>query len=65
MVMRVILITLATAGAISAQDADPEAGREIYMSYCVQCHGFDARGAAPWLVFAPPLTGRVSKMGNG
>ena len=39
-----ILMVLMTAGAASSQDADLEVGRDIYMSYCVQCHGVDAKG---------------------
>ncbi|WP_068116055.1 c-type cytochrome [Tropicimonas marinistellae] len=47
--MRVILVLLATASAnaVSGQVTDPDVGREIYLSYCVQCHGFDAEGAGP------------------
>ncbi len=60
MIARVIVMTLATAGLVSAQDADPGDGRDIYMSYCVQCHGFDAKGVGPMAeilsVVTPDLT---------
>lgn len=49
MLIRVITTVFAAAGAgaVPAQVADPDTGRDIYMSYCVQCHGFDAEGAGP------------------
>ncbi|NDR55344.1 c-type cytochrome [Aliiruegeria sabulilitoris] len=57
----------AGAGAVPAQVADPDAGRDIFMSYCVQCHGFDAEGAGPMAellnVVTPDLT--VLAKGNG
>ena len=70
MLMRVILIAFAAARAtaVSAQVADPDAGREIFMSYCVQCHGFDAEGAGPMAeilaVQTADLTG-LSKRNEG
>lgn len=61
MLMRLILMVLATTGGVSAQGAEPEVGQDIYMSYCVQCHGFDASGAGPMAellnVVTPDLTG--------
>lgn len=68
MLRRVTLMALATAGAVSAQDVDPEAGREIYMSYCVQCHGFDASGAGPMAeilaIETPDLTDLSARNGG-
>ena len=65
MLMRVIVMALATAGGVLAQDADPEVGRDMYMSYCVQCHGFDAKGVGPMAellnVNTPDLTGLAAR----
>ncbi len=47
MLARVIMTILATVGSVSAQEPDTEAGRNLYMSYCVQCHGIDAKGDGP------------------
>lgn len=59
--MRLTLMALAAAGAAAAQEADPEVGQEIFMSYCAQCHGFDATGVGPMAeilsVVTPDLTG--------
>ncbi len=69
MLIRVITAFFAAigAGAISAQVADPNAGRDVFMSYCVQCHGFDAEGAGPMAellnVITPDLT--ILAKGNG
>lgn len=58
--MWLILMVLTTAPLVSAQDADLKVGRDIYMSYCVQCHGFDATGVGPMAeilsVVTPDLT---------
>ena len=69
MLLRVITTVIAAtgAGAVPAQVADPDNGRDIFMSYCVQCHGFDAEGAGPMAellnVATPDLT--VLAKGNG
>lgn len=35
------------AGIAVAQEADPEFGRELFQTYCWQCHGSDATGDGP------------------
>ena len=45
--IRITIVFLASFGSVSAQDADPEAGRNLFVSYCSQCHGFDATGVGP------------------
>lgn len=47
MLVRVTMAIMASVGAVSAQEPDIERGRDIYMSYCVQCHGIDAKGDGP------------------
>ncbi|SDL85232.1 c-type cytochrome [Aliiruegeria lutimaris] len=67
MFLKVILMVFAAAGAstVSAQIADPDAGRDVFMSYCVQCHGFDAKGVGPMaellVVETPDLTGLAKR----
>ena len=44
MILRATVLALglgcALAGAAAAQDA-VEAGKEVYLNYCVNCHGYD------------------------
>lgn len=47
MLVRVTMAVLATVGTVSAQEPDIEAGRNLYMSHCMQCHGIDAKGDGP------------------
>ncbi len=47
MLARVIMAFMATVGTVSAQEPNSKAGQELYMSYCVQCHGIDAKGDGP------------------
>lgn len=61
MLVRAIVMLLATAGAVSAQSADLEAGKELFLNHCVQCHGADAKGDGPMAemlaISTPDLTG--------
>ncbi|SNT27868.1 c-type cytochrome [Tropicimonas sediminicola] len=65
---RLIVAALLAAGGVSAQEPDPELGRDIYMSYCAQCHGFDAQGVGPMAeilsVVTPDLTGLAARNGG-
>lgn len=68
MLTRMIFGVAMAAGAVSAQDADIAVGRDIYMSYCVQCHGFDAMGDGPMAEFlaidTPGLLGLAARNGG-
>ncbi len=65
MLLRVTLAVLSTVSVVSAQDADPNAGQDLYFSYCVQCHGVDATGDGPMAemlaIDTPDLTGLASR----
>ena len=41
------LIGCLAASACAGQQPDPQPGREIYMGYCVSCHGPQGRGDGP------------------
>jgi mono/diheme cytochrome c family protein len=47
MLVRVTMAVMATVGAVSAQEPDSKLGQDLYMSYCMQCHGVDAKGDGP------------------
>lgn len=68
MLIRATLAVLTMVGAASAQTPDAESGRTLFMTYCVQCHGSDAKGTGPMasaLSMAPPdLTGLASRNGG-
>ena len=68
MLFRVFFSAFFIAGAASAQTADPDAGRDLYMTYCVQCHGTEAKGNGPMAItlFRAPadLTGLAARNGG-
>ena len=68
MIVRAILAAMTLAGAAFAETPDPEAGQSLFTTYCVQCHGFDAKGTGPMasaLSIAPPdLTGLSARNGG-
>jgi mono/diheme cytochrome c family protein len=47
--MRALLTVLAllSAGTAFAQNAQPDDGRALFLTYCASCHGKDARGDGP------------------
>ncbi|MDF1669846.1 MAG: cytochrome c [Roseovarius sp.] len=58
---------LALAGCTQVPET-PDPGREIYMGYCVSCHGADARGDGPLAgdlpVHPSDLTGLSARNGG-
>ena len=68
MLLRVLMIVLMSAGASSAQQADPDAGERHFRTYCWQCHGRDARGDGPMaeiLAIQPPDLTRLAVQNEG
>lgn len=68
MFARTILLALALAGPASSQEADVEAGRDLYMTYCWQCHGPYASGNGPMaeiLAIPTPDLTRLAAENNG
>lgn len=61
MLIKVTLALLVTVGAASAQEPTLDTGRDLYMTFCVQCHGVDAQGdgrmAEILAIETPSLTG--------
>ena len=47
MFFRAVLMSVLCAGAADAQEVDTDAGRELYLRHCWQCHGQDASGNGP------------------
>lgn len=47
MLAKLTFAFLFTVGAASAQEPTVEMGRDLYMTFCVQCHGADAKGDGP------------------
>ena len=68
MIVLATLTAITLAGAALAQTPDPEAGWAIFTTYCVQCHGFDAKGAGPMvgaLTKGPPDLTSLSARNGG
>ena len=42
-----IVFAVGVAGTALAQEADRQAGEDLFMAYCWQCHGLDAAGNGP------------------
>lgn len=65
-----VVLALLVAGAAGAQeiDADVDAGREYFASYCAACHGGDATGNGPMAeivaIRTPDLTGLSARNGG-
>ena len=47
MLTRGIFLAVTAVSAAPAQEPDSQAGRDLYMTYCWQCHGMDATGDGP------------------
>jgi mono/diheme cytochrome c family protein len=67
-IFRGMILACVAAGAGVAQELDTEAGRDLYRTYCWQCHGLDATGNGPMAemlaITTPDLT-RLAKRNNG
>ena len=65
---RGMIFALAAATAAPAQDVNVQAGKDLYMTNCWQCHGMNAKGLGPMAemlaIDTPDLTG-LSKRNNG
>lgn len=68
MYLRTVLIAGVVAGPVAAQQMNVQAGRDIYMTYCWQCHGPDATGTGPMAemlaIETPDLTGLAARNGG-
>ena len=45
--LRVVIFVSSLAGPAIAQDVNSEAGQDLFMNYCWQCHGMEATGNGP------------------
>lgn len=65
MYLRAIVISVVLAGTVNAQEVDLEAGQDLFMTYCWQCHGKDATGNGPMAemlaISTPDLTGLAAR----
>jgi mono/diheme cytochrome c family protein len=68
MLYRGMILALVVASTGHAQQADPEAGRDIFQTSCWQCHGKDAKGVGPMaemLAISPPDLTALSQRNGG
>lgn len=66
MIVRAIVILLASAGALCAQTTN--SGQKLFHLHCAACHGPDARGNGPManvLRIAPPDLTRLAQRNAG
>ena len=68
-IIRAVTLALAAAtSSVSAQEADIEAGKNLFLNSCWQCHGLDAKGFGPMAemlaIETPDLT-ELSKRNGG
>lgn len=67
-IFRGIILALVAASAGHAQQADPEAGHDLFQASCWQCHGKDAKGVGPMaemLAIVPPDLTTLSQRNGG
>ena len=67
-IIRAIILAFALVGAASAQEIDVQAGKDLFVTYCWQCHGLNAKGLGPMaemLAIAPPDLTELSKRNQG
>lgn len=66
--IRALIMALAATGAASAQEIDIEAGKNLFLTYCWQCHGLDAKGFGPMAemlaIDTPDLTELTGRNGG-
>lgn len=68
MLARLLLITTTAVGSAAAQEIDAEAGRDLFMYFCAECHGMDAASTGPlaeMLAIEPPVLLRLSERNDG
>ena len=62
--LRTMMLALAATLPAQAQDADQQAGRDFFQTYCWQCHGKSGAGTGPiaeMLAIAPPDLTKLSE----
>lgn len=68
MLARLVSIFAIVAGAVSAQNADTEDGRDLFLYFCAECHGKDGASVGPMaemLAIVPPNLAVLSKQNAG
>lgn len=68
MLVRLFLVLASAAGAVSAQDADLEAGRDLFLYFCAECHGKDGASVGPiaeMLAIEPPDLTNLAERNQG
>ena len=67
-IIRALILAFAAASATSAQEIDVQAGKDLFVTYCWQCHGMNAKGFGPMAellaIDTPDLT-EISKRNQG
>ena len=65
---RGMILVLAAASVASAQEIEIQAGKDLYMTNCWQCHGLNSKGFGPMAemlaIETPDLT-ELAKRNNG
>jgi len=65
---RTLLLAVTLTGSASAQEVDLQAGRDLFMTHCWQCHGQDASGNGPMAevlaITTPDLTRLAARNGG-
>ncbi len=68
LVIRAMILALTAAGATTAQEIDVQAGKNLFLTSCWQCHGLNAKGFGPMAemlaIETPDLT-ELSKRNGG
>ncbi len=57
-----ILLALFVTGPVLAQDVSVDDGRDLYRTYCWQCHGFEATGDGPMAEMLAIRTSDLTKL---
>jgi mono/diheme cytochrome c family protein len=68
LLFRLVLAMVAAAGTVSAQNTEVQKGQDLFLYFCAECHGKDARSIGPiaeMLAIEPPELTSLAERNGG